>query len=732
MNGEIRMFLLCFLVSCLGGLAQSDSQTSLTICWDSSYSMNDRSLDLELAYLDSLFGSRQFDNVRLLRFANDVQEKNFTITEGDWGGLKSELQIESNDGVTIYKNLNQIPRTAKTLVFTDGAKVFEDDFLSLEQQDILINSSTRANFKNLQLWEFLNRATFVDLTKKAFNENNNDAAPKFKGAVYLDGKPAPNILIESSSGQSIVSKIDGRFVFDGRIGDTLKIKLAENDHQELIVDKADSEMNFFLDSKTVVLEEVTVSEKSLEKDDRVDLGYASIERKKAGFSVYEISEESISNVETSVTDVLKEVPGLIIGQDIAGTKAGGLSTAKIRGKTSINFDAFALVVIDGTPMQRTILNVPSQGNLGSSNADYSFIDTQNIKSIQVLKGLAATNLYGSEGKGGVILITTKTGSVNGVREKPVDQARLTDNIFEGKLVAKKGQLSTPYLKELKKSKNLEAAYLLYLEQRNNYLNDFWYFIDVSDYFRTANAQLADKVLSNVLEMSFGYESDRTLFLKYVELGANDMALNVAQKMIKDHPNKIQAYLDIATAYRNSGNYQAAFELLNSIVNGTLDAKMNFGHLRKVADAELRNLMNQHPEKLSLSNSNVNNANNLTYNARLRFDWASPQDAFILKFVNPEERFFDWEHTSISDRKRITDEIEHGFATEQFEIVGDISKGKWGIYITNLAEPSAKVPFWVKCTVDYNFGKPNQYSEEKLIRLDPSENEEQLFFKFSIY
>jgi len=62
-------------------------------------------------------------------------------------------------------------------------------------------------------------------------------------------------------------------------------------------------------------------------------------------------------------------------------------------------------------------------------------------------------------------------------------------------------------------------------------------------------------------------------------------------------------------------------------------------------------------------------------------------------------------------------------------VGGVGKGKWGVYITNLSEPSEEDPFWIKCTIDYNFGKPNQYSEEKLIRVDSSEDKEQLFFEF---
>jgi len=723
MTNQLRVVLLCFIFSCFG-MAQSDSKTTLTICWDTSYSMKDRNLDLELSFLDSLINTQQLEYVQLLKFANDVQEKNFHITNGDWSGLKSELQNVSYDGATIFKNLNQITRKGKTWVFTDGNKVFEDDFLSLDKDDMLINSSTGANFKTLQIWEFMNRATLIDLTNKSLIQENNDVNPSIKGSVYLEGKPAARILVHSSSGQSFVSDVDGRFQYKGKIGDTLRIKGIQNNHNELIIKDYESEINFFLNSKTVVLDEVTVSENRLEDSGAVSMGYASIERKKVGFAVYEISEESISSIETTVTEVLEEVPGLIMsGQSLSGATTGGLSTAKIRGKTSINYDAFALIVIDGTPMKRT------DNTTAIGNANYNFIDPQNIKSIQVLKGLAATNLYGSEGRGGVILITSKTGSASGVSDKPIDQARLTNNIFEGKLIKKKGQLNTAYLQELKKAKSLEEAYQEYLKQRQNYVNDFWYFIDVSDYFRTANKQLADKVVSNVLEMPFDYEASRTMFLKYTMLGEHELALKIAQKMVKDYPKKIQTYLDEATAQKNLGNFQAAVEQLNGIAVENLDTKMNFSHLSKVASAELHNLISQHKDKLNLSKINVNNGNSLTYDARLRFDWAGPKDKFILKFVNPQNRFFDWEHTSISDRKRITNEIQHGFGTEQFEIVGGVGKGKWGVYITNLSEPSEEDPFWIKCTIDYNFGKPNQYSEEKLIRVDSSEDKEQLFFEF---
>ena len=98
----------------------------------------------------------------------------------------------------------------------------------------------------------------------------------------------------------------------------------------LVVDDQESALRFFLDSKTVVLDEVTVSEERLEELDMVDIGYVSMEKKKVGFAVYDIPEERISEMETTVTDVLQEVPGLIISSyNTSDPRTSGLSNASI-------------------------------------------------------------------------------------------------------------------------------------------------------------------------------------------------------------------------------------------------------------------------------------------------------------------------------------------------------------------------------------------------------------------
>ena len=685
----------------------------------------------ELSFLDSIITSDKVQNVELLLFSNNVEKEDFLISAGTWTSLKERLSKVMYDGATNYQQLNQITKNGKVYVFTDGNSVIADDFLSLDQGDVIINTSPTANLKTLQLWEFLNRATVIDFSNSP--ENMLEGSPTVGGIVYLDGKPLTNVLINSSSGQSAITDSKGRFRFRGKVGDTLRIQGGQTSKRELIVENFDEDLNFFLDSNTVTLDEVVVTEKLLEEEEKVNLGYATMERKKAGFTVYDIPEERISEAETNITDVLQEVPGLQISaqsllQD--GSRSGGLSAARIRGRGSISFDPKVLVVVDGVPQQRSRTDSYA-GVAISRNASYDHIDPQNIKSIQVLKGLAATNLFGTEGAGGVIMITTKSGNLNRTGNgKPVDRARLTNNIFEGKLITKKGQVNAPYLKGLKKAKNLKEAYALYTTQREQHLDDFQYFIDVADFFRTANTQLADKVLSNVMELSFGYEALRTLFMKYGTEGQYINALLVAQRMVKNYPNHSQSYLDEAIAQEKLGNYEIAAEILNGMVTGNLNGKIDFSPLNKVAGTALRNLANQRRVDLNLSKIDANYKNNLTYNALLRFDWASPQNEFVLKFVNPQKRFFDWEHSRVSDKKRIAEEIQNGYGTEQFEIVGGTTVGKWGIYITNLSVDRSKRPYWVKCTVDYNYGKPNQYSEERLIRLDPSEDKERLFFEFT--
>ena len=112
-------------------------------------------------------------------------------------------------------------------------------------------------------------------------------------------------------------------------------------------------------------------------------------------------------------DVARVLSGKASGVNItsqSGT-SGSATNVVIRGYTSINGNNQALFVVDGVPYS-TETNAQGGylgGNLGSSR--FLDLDPNNIESVNVLKGLAAATLYGTAGKNGVIVITTKSGSL---------------------------------------------------------------------------------------------------------------------------------------------------------------------------------------------------------------------------------------------------------------------------------------------------------------------------------
>ena len=93
-----------------------------------------------------------------------------------------------------------------------------------------------------------------------------------------------------------------------------------------------------------------------------------------------------------------QVAGLTIKQT-SGAPGGG-SVMRIRGVSSIGGSNSPLFVVDGVPMHETY---------GKDQSPLSIIDQADIESIDILKDVSATAIYGSRGSNGVVIITTRSG-----------------------------------------------------------------------------------------------------------------------------------------------------------------------------------------------------------------------------------------------------------------------------------------------------------------------------------
>jgi len=142
--------------------------------------------------------------------------------------------------------------------------------------------------------------------------------------------------------------------------------------------------------------DVTLETAVSDLDEVVVVGYGTAKKENLTGAVGVVSGENI--VSKASTDVLSAMQGQLSGVTVLrssgkpGSETGGTSAIRIRGFSSAN-DAYALVLIDGV-----------EGNLQSLNPT-------DIESISVLKDAASASIYGARAAAGVILVTTKKGTV---------------------------------------------------------------------------------------------------------------------------------------------------------------------------------------------------------------------------------------------------------------------------------------------------------------------------------
>ena len=137
----------------------------------------------------------------------------------------------------------------------------------------------------------------------------------------------------------------------------------------------------------------------------------SREKKSLGYAVTEIKAEELTKVGSPslVGSLYGKAPGVQIKSNPGGVTAG--VNVLIRGVGSLGSTNQPLFVVDGIPIEHGDSNYSRWGGSNSSNGAAD-INPEDIASLSVLKGGAASALYGSKASNGVIIITTKGGNMN--------------------------------------------------------------------------------------------------------------------------------------------------------------------------------------------------------------------------------------------------------------------------------------------------------------------------------
>lgn len=160
-----------------------------------------------------------------------------------------------------------------------------------------------------------------------------------------------------------------------------------------------STINVTMLTSDIGLDEVVVTALGIQRDKKT-LTYAS----------QQVSGEELMKAQG--VNFMDAMNGKAAGLDIkkSASGAGGSTRVVLRGFKSLGGSSEPLYVIDGIPIMNIKRGQPGMWG-GADNGDgLSQINPDDIESVNVLKGLNASILYGSQGANGVVLITTKKGS----------------------------------------------------------------------------------------------------------------------------------------------------------------------------------------------------------------------------------------------------------------------------------------------------------------------------------
>ncbi len=225
----------------------------------------------------------------------------------------------------------------------------------------------------------------------------NAQGKTISGTVTDESGPLPGVsVVIKGTTTGTETDFDGNYAINANIGDVLVFSFVGMATQEKIVGDSNT-INVVLVADNV-LEEVVVTAYGIKK-----------EKRSVGYAVQEVGGEDIVN--SGAANVVDALAGKSSGVQITRSSgsAGGGSRIVIRGATSMVGNNQPLIIIDGVRSNNETLN--AQANTGGTAQSNRLMDlnAEDIENVSVLKGAAATAIYGTAGSGGVILITTKKG-----------------------------------------------------------------------------------------------------------------------------------------------------------------------------------------------------------------------------------------------------------------------------------------------------------------------------------
>ena len=226
------------------------------------------------------------------------------------------------------------------------------------------------------------------------------------GKVYDNAKQTlPGVVVkDKQSGNGVATDIDGNY--------TLNLTAGKHTLEFVLIGYLNQVREVTLAAGQKLALDVEMPEDMKMAEEVVVVGYGVQRKRDVTGSITRIDGKELTQVPVPSFEAALQGRGAGIQVSQGSGLAGSGSLVRIRGISSISAGGDPLYVVDGIPITQ---NPFLRGNSGAMNSNpLTFLNPNDIESIEVLKDAAATGIYGSRGANGVVLITTKRGKQKGL------------------------------------------------------------------------------------------------------------------------------------------------------------------------------------------------------------------------------------------------------------------------------------------------------------------------------
>lgn len=617
--------------------------------------------------------------------------------------------LDKNSGLPIpYVNISFKHKGLNTVTNREGMFALSYDEKEIVPGDLIEFSAF--GYKKEQtaastLYRMLQNTDKIYLTpNSASPEGNNPestAAPwRTRGRVTHKGVPLQGASVRIGNALAETrTDADGEYSIAADREDVLIFDFIGMLPREISVDgRHILDVGLETDATITVLDGVQLLGERKEEEKMIDLGLGGKKSFDAlGYDVKTMTSKEIKPHYSNLNDLLQ---GKFAGVEISLIPDYGKGPeVYILRQGSINYNSAAIFDVDGQIFEA-----------------FPPIDVQQIESISIIKSIAGTNKYGSRGRGGVVVIRTK--ATRGPESRPdVPSALAKGNDYSESLAALEEAIPVPsLLQELMEAPTYARAKDIFRSLERDQGGSIPLYLGAARYFVQWDRSFSLDILSRAEMLARdNAKALRSLAFHYEALDRTEDARSVYQRIALLRPGEAQSHRDLALAYGGTGFYREAMRLYKQMLRNEIEG-VDFSGLQQPIADELRHLLAHHRDKVDFTGLPPELlAPGFKQDLRLVFEWNDPSAEFELQFVNPQKKFYTWQHTLFDKRERLLDEVKKGYATEVY-IIDDAGSGEWIVNLeaVNNMEPSTN-PDYLKYTLYRNYGLAD---ETKTVRVVP--------------